>query len=91
MVSPNNQKWLSQLLGYDFEIEYKLGFTNKIADALSRIPAQTTLLALSTPQVLQLFELDRELASDPSLSEIVEALYTGHPIKLGYSLVQGRL
>ena len=91
MVSPNNQKWLSKLLGYDFEIECKPGFTNKVADALSRIPAQATLLALSTPQVLQLSELDKELASDPSLSQILATLYTGHPTKPGYSLVQGRL
>ena len=91
MVSPDNQKWLSQLLGYDFEIECKPGFTNKVADALSKIPAQATLLALSTPQVLQLSELDKELASDPSLSQILAALYTSHPAKPGYSLVQGRL
>ena len=91
MVSLDNQKWLSKLLGYDFEIEFKPRFTNKVVDALSRIPAQATLLALSAPQVLQLSKLDKELASDPSLSQILATLYMGHPTKPRYSLVQGRL
>ena len=32
------QKWISKLLGYDFSMEYKSGKTNKVADALSRVP-----------------------------------------------------
>ena len=36
--TPAQQKWISKLLGYDFSVEYKSGKTNKVADALSRVP-----------------------------------------------------
>ena len=36
--TPAQQKWISKILGYDFLVEYKSGKTNKVADALSRVP-----------------------------------------------------
>ena len=91
MVSPDYQKWLYKLLGYDFDIEYKLGFANRVADVLSRVPYQSTLLSLSVPQEVHLADIDKELQSDPLLSQIRQALSLGQPIKHGYSLIQGQL
>ncbi|XP_047270471.1 uncharacterized protein LOC124899586 [Capsicum annuum] len=42
--TPEQQQWLCKLIGYDFEIVYRLGKLNSAADALSRKPA---LMALS--------------------------------------------
>ena len=78
-------------MGYDFIIEYKPGSANRVADALSRIPSQLTLLTLSVPHPLQLQDLDKEIALDPILSQIQDALSRGHQTKPGYSLVQGKL
>lgn len=36
IVTQNQQNWLAKLIGYDFEIVYKKGSTNRAADALSR-------------------------------------------------------
>lgn len=41
--SPDQQIYVRKLMGYDFHIEYKLGSSNKVADALSRKEEHTTL------------------------------------------------
>lgn len=49
--TPEQQTYLTKLLGYDYSIEYKSSAANVVADALSQIPPPSsgTLLSLSLP------------------------------------------
>ena len=65
LVSLEHQKWLSKLLGYDFDIQYRPGAENKSVDALSQLePTATSLSALIIPPMLGLEEVHREVAAD---------------------------
>ena len=90
-VNLEYQKWLTKLLGFDFEIVYKPGLDNKAADALSRQMEVKELYAVSVTTALQLEEIACEVDKDPILlklrSEVSEDA-TKHP---DYSVVQGRL
>ncbi|GJY41829.1 ty3-gypsy retrotransposon protein [Tanacetum coccineum] len=61
LVSEEHQRWLSKLVGYDFEIQYRPGIENRVADALSRRGEDPKLAALSIPWVIDWQELVRRL------------------------------
>ncbi|GJX25621.1 retrotransposon-related protein [Tanacetum coccineum] len=46
LTTPFQAKWLSKLLGYDYEISYKKGSENYVVDALSRISNDSELCSL---------------------------------------------
>lgn len=66
------KKWLTKLLGYDFEIKYHSGLLNKAADALSRVPYEAELLSISVLMVIDLEYVQKEVENDPELRKIEE-------------------
>ena len=47
-LNERQQKWVSKVQAYDFEIEYVKGKNNIVVDALSRRPASLSLMSIST-------------------------------------------
>lgn len=53
-VQSQFQKWLTKLLGYDFEILYQPGLQNKAADALSRVEPTAELKTITTTGIVDI-------------------------------------
>ena len=73
---PEQQHYLAKLLGFSYEIRYKLGASNIVADALSRSlePNMAEIHSLSVPQFTFLAELKKELAVDPFFTSLCDKL-----------------
>ena len=73
--SPAQPKWVSKLMGYDYEITYKKGKDNIVADALSRtFDDQGSLSAISMPVPNWLQSVQQGYVNDSSLSQIIQRL-----------------
>lgn len=67
ILTPEQQKWMSKLVGYDYEIVYKLGKANSAADALSRVSDSPVLNSISVPHNAIWEELRALANTDPYL------------------------
>ncbi|KAI3742689.1 hypothetical protein L1987_60382 [Smallanthus sonchifolius] len=94
--TPEQQKWLGKLLGFDFEIVYRPGTQNGAADALSRAPSDH-LMALSAPVPSILQELALASQADPEFTTLLHrytadpAAFPDYTVKDGFLLFKGRL
>lgn len=59
-------------MGYHIDIQYHPGLENKVADTLSRIRPAINCLAITTPKILQLDEIKKEVAADEVLGKVVK-------------------
>ena len=88
MMGEEQQKWVAKLLGFDFEIKYKVGKDNRAANALSRKLYYSAISAVS----FQDWEgLEQEVQKDDKLRQILQELIQGNQVQQGYELKGGRL
>jgi hypothetical protein len=90
--TPEQQYYLSKLLGYHYEIQYRPGKTNVAADALSRpnLPSAGFYL-LSSPSLVFLDELRSELAQDSVFLELCDKYKADPSLFPKFKLVNGLL
>ncbi|KAL0303315.1 UNVERIFIED_CONTAM: hypothetical protein Sradi_6199600 [Sesamum radiatum] len=66
------QRWISKLLGLDYEVHYKKGCHNKAADALSRREhGNCTIVTLIIPNWIN--EVQKSYEHDPDFQPIIQA------------------
>ena len=76
LSSEEEQKWVTNMLGYDFEIIYKKGKQNVVADAMSRKDedVETLLCAISIIQPNLINEAREEWKNDEEVWELIRML-----------------
>lgn len=90
-------KWLTRLLGYQFDLIYKPGIEKKVADGLSRMLApevvegHSLLLNITVPRSLQLQDLLAAVDVDEAIQSLKAKLFRKEPLKKGYRLVGDRV
>ena len=92
-MNPEYQKWVTKLLGFDFEIQFRLGLENKVADTLSKIPHNLvqSLQLLTLPYSVDLEQLSDQIQQDPYLKLIYIDLLANPTSQPGFSFLQSRL
>lgn len=95
---PLQQRWITKLLGFDYEIHYKRGLENKTADALSRrgdstvaCAAVTTLIPTWVQQVVQSYVGDSFVQSVFNSKEQDPASFPDYSILQGLLRYKGRI
>jgi hypothetical protein len=86
------QKWVTKLFGYDYEIIYKKGKDNVVADALSRkYEDEGSLFSLSfiVPDWLQ--AVRREWLQNPKSLHLIQQLQSNAPTSPGHSWLHDEL
>lgn len=92
-IGNDYQKWVSKLLGYDFEIQYRPGITNKAADALSRHPLiyLTHIGALVSTCWVDWSSLKEEVLQDVVLGKVCQDLQLHGGMINGFTMHHGCL
>lgn len=75
LTTPFQQVWISKLMGFEFDIQYKEGSSNSAADALSRMEEAEWLPLLLNNAHSELFaNIQREWHTNPALKKLITEL-----------------
>ncbi|XP_075074758.1 uncharacterized protein LOC142162316 [Nicotiana tabacum] len=86
------QKGLTKLLGLDYEVQYKKGAENRVADVLSmRGEKDSSLFALSSTKPTWMSEVEQSFEHDPATHKLITELITSTNSSPIYTLLQGIL
>ena len=89
--TPFQQVWLAKLIGFDYEIQYKSGVENKVANALSRVRgAEIISMAISVISGDLSSKIKQSYHLDFNLVDIIEELLDSDTYG-NYKLVSGLL
>jgi len=71
--TPEQQYYLSKLLGYTYETVYKSEAANKVADALSRIDESSlSMMGLTVAQCDLVSKIQETYNADPELKQLYQ-------------------
>lgn len=85
--TPDQQKWLLKLVGYDYRISYRSGKSNTVPDALSRQAELLVTTGVSSPVLSFVQEVQQACLSDSEALKVVQLLESGKCSNKKFSLV----
>ena len=89
VAEEGQQKWLTKLLGYNFEIQYKVEAANRVAnDVLSR---KFHFSSLSFSMAAEWSDMEAEVLEDARLKGIMQKSLSGEETVPGFKLSNGKL
>ena len=92
LTTPGQLSWLSKLMAFDFEITYKKGVENVVADALSRVHSSEVFCMAITSVSTDLYPLVQATwTSDPQLKAIIDELQQDPQMNSKYSWIGDQL
>ncbi|KAL4367918.1 hypothetical protein GQ457_05G016100 [Hibiscus cannabinus] len=73
-ITPSQQKWVVKMMGYDYEVQYRKGINNIVADVLSRKPAVVECNSLTVSKVSTevMARVEKTWQDDETLKKLIE-------------------